>query len=469
MRLSVVSVALAALYGWAFLAWRIPAATPSWGLRMVRGALAMLLGLGLTSLLYFGWLVIVGQPSRWYFVVETALGSILLLGAWRRWRRVPEAARGRPEGRPAWLVIGAVGSIGLLAFGMIGYTLAINPHGAYDAWTIWNAHARFLFRGGAEWRHVFSPFAATHADYPYLVPATVARLWTAAGAEVLLAPALLALLGVTITTGLLAGGVMLVADPTRAFLAVAALLGTSHYLYAGSSMLADVPVSACYLATLVCLALGSQRPHEATAWFGCAGLCAGLATWTKNEGWLFIGVVGVVWSGITWRDERWSAMRRSILPFALGAAPIVLYGLVFKQTLAPQSDLANNLSVASMVAKLTDPGRYGTIVSVYGRTFLTYGRGISVVLLVYSVLVGIDWPAEQRRIRSVALLTTLGLLGGYTVIYLLTPHDIAWHLGSSLDRLVVQVWPSLLFGLFISTQSPNRALASRGIDRQPLG
>jgi hypothetical protein len=462
MLLSFVALALAALYGWALLSWLIPATTPSASLRMVRGALAALLGIGLTSMLYFGWLVVVGRPSRWYFVAEAGLGGFLLLGAWQRRRRnPPRPAERRERGRPAWLVLGAVGSISLLAFAMIAYTLYINPYGAYDAWAIWNAHARFLFRGGAAWRQVFAPFASPHADYPYLVPAAVARLWSAAGAEVLLAPALLAMLWVTMTAGLLAGAVTLVADTTRGMLALAALLSTSHYVYAGSALLADVPVGALGLASLVCLALGSQRPREATAWFIVAGLCAGLATWTKNEGWLFMGVVGLVWSGVAWRSARTAALRRAILPFVLGVAPLLLYGIIFKRTLAPPSDLAAGLSFSSMAAKLSDSGRYATIGSVYALKVLTFGRGIIPALLLYSLFVGIDWSAGQRRIRIVTLLSTLGMLAGYTVIYLLTPHDLRWHVTSSVDRLIVQVWPSLLFGLFISTQSLARPLEAR--------
>ena len=458
MLLSFVALGLAALYGWAMLTLILPVPPSSGMVRIVRLGLALVLGIGVTSMLYFGWLVVVGYTSRWYFVAETALGALLLAGAWRRRQQIAPLLREHPQpDRAWWLVIGGAGCITLLALGMIGYTLQVNPHGAYDAWAIWNAHARFLFRGGAAWTQVFAPFGGSHADYPYLVPATVARLWTAAGSEVLLAPALLAMLGVTVTTGLLVGGVMLVADTTRALLATAALLSASHYVYAGSSLLADVPVSMFFLATLVCLALGSEWPSEAMGWFAVAGLCAGMATWTKNEGWLFIGVVGLVWSGVTWRDERRSALRRTILPFVLGAAPLVVYGIIFKRTLAPPSDLTTGLSISGIATKLTDPSRYTMIASVYGTKALTYGRGIIPVLFIYTVLMGIYWPAEQRRIRIVTMLTTLGMVAGYTGTYLLTPHDLLWHLNSSLDRLIVHVWPSLLFGLFISTKSPGKA------------
>ena len=69
-----------------------------------------------------------------------------------------------------------------------------SPHGDWDAWAIWNQHARFLFRGGGSdaWR-AFLAINWSQPDYPLLLPASVARVWAYAGHESTLGPALIAI------------------------------------------------------------------------------------------------------------------------------------------------------------------------------------------------------------------------------------------------------------------------------------
>ena len=56
------------------------------------------------------------------------------------------------------------------------------PHGKWDAWLIWNMHARFLYRGGDAWREAFaSGLDWSHWDYPLLLPLSIVRGWTLHG------------------------------------------------------------------------------------------------------------------------------------------------------------------------------------------------------------------------------------------------------------------------------------------------
>ena len=43
---------------------------------------------------------------------------------------------------------------------------------------------------------------------------------------------------------------------------------------------------------------------------------------------------------------------------------------------------------------------------------------------------------------------------GYFAIYLMTPLDLGYHLGSSLERLLLQLWPIGLFVFFSSVREP---------------
>ena len=47
--------------------------------------------------------------------------------------------------------------------------------------------------------------------------------------------------------------------------------------------------------------------------------------------------------------------------------------------------------------------------------------------------------------------SALGLmLLSYYVVYVTTPFDITWHVTTSVDRLMVQLWPALVLTVFLS-------------------
>ncbi len=72
------------------------------------------------------------------------------------------------------------------------------------------------------------------------------------------------------------------------------LAGRDHFsqytwvIYFGSLQFADLPLAACILAASTCLCLGLIDRPNVSRWLILAGLSAGLAGWTKNEGQLFL-------------------------------------------------------------------------------------------------------------------------------------------------------------------------------------
>ena len=97
----------------------------------------------------------------------------------------PSAALPARTGSPLQILTIAIFSIALVS-SLISLAVAFlkEPHGRWDAWLIWNMHARFLFRGGDHWRDAFaSGLDWSHWDYPLLLPLSIARGWTYAGGE----------------------------------------------------------------------------------------------------------------------------------------------------------------------------------------------------------------------------------------------------------------------------------------------
>ena len=53
------------------------------------------------------------------------------------------------------------------------------------------------------------------------------------------------------------------------------------------------------------------------------------------------------------------------------------------------------------------------------------------------------------------------MLAGYYWVYILTPVNLTWHLQTSLNRLLAQLWPSAVFAYFLTTRTIEEVVAKR--------
>src|ERR1700682_5648010 len=138
---------------------------------MLRVAVLTGAAIGICSAVYFLSLV-AGAGAIAPLVVSAALCAALV---W--WARLP--VNGVPGKPPVlWLLIAFFVFVAAAAsaFILLGFK---EPHGAWDAWSIWNLHARFLARGGAQWTVLFSKqLNWSQPGYPLLLPAIIAQFWT---------------------------------------------------------------------------------------------------------------------------------------------------------------------------------------------------------------------------------------------------------------------------------------------------
>ncbi len=335
------------------------------------------------------------------------------------------------------------------ALGAAGWYLIHRPHGNWDAWAIWNLRARFLHRGGEHWTAAFSPLLPwTHPDYPLLLPGAVARGWSYAGEETTLVPQLIAVLFGAATVGLLMSTLTRLRGTSQGYLGGLVLLATPYFLELTADQYADVPLAFFFLASAALFEIHDRGIGGMRLPF-LAGLLTALAAWTKNEGMLFLVVALLIRlrAGV----RRWYEMAA----FLVGALPVVLVLAYFKLRLAPVNDLIAGQGAQATFARLVDVGRYGRIVWFYLVALVSIGPGLAVVLAVYRVLLG-GAPGRSGRGHAVAVLALM--LTGYTVVYLTTPNELAWHLSDSVHRLFMQLWPSALLALFLNTATPEEAL-----------
>lgn len=408
------------------------------------------LGSGLASLNYFLWQVI--SPSRKrYFVLSEGLILLLLLGA-ALLRRGQKAAL--PSAPPAGRVRGGWGSALNLAF-YTALVLAVlvfivgaslTPLGTRDAWSIWNLSARYMFQGGENWTNAFSVYQYS-PDYPLLLPASVARLWSYAGTNTPLGPISVGFAFTFATLGLLVAALKSLRGPALAWLGGLVLLAAPSFLMQGPSQVADMPLGYYFLAALALYTLYDSLPGMSRGWITLAGIAAGLAIWTKNEGWLFLaGLLAARLAASGWRKD-WVGFFREAGAFLGGLAPVIAFVLYFKFAFAPSSVLVAGQG-GSTLARLADGARYTAILGEVARQLVQLDARRSIPFLLLLVLL-LLFGLETRRIQRKSLITGAVLLAfllvGYFLAYLTTPLDLAWQLRTSLFRVALQVWPLAVF------------------------
>lgn len=434
--------------------------------RLLSSFLAVGLGLGLSSLGFFVWLSLIGGPSAMFPVVE--LGAVVLLASVALFARKPSRSPSRSPTRgdsavpprnhlllalAVWLSLGCATIAFLLQS-------ATSRQGGWDAWMTWNMHARAIFRGGDHWRETLMSLPGwSHPDYPLLIPGNVARMWTYVGHETALAPAAVAMLFTFGTVGLLYASVAILRSPTQGCLAALLLLGTKFFILHGASQYADVPFGFFLLATLVLLALPEVWPDNRPCLLMLAGVAAGLAAWTKNEGLLLLLAVLTGYGGVVVRARGWRAALSDARAFAMGLAPVFTVIVGFKIWVAPANDLMSDQGFRQTLERLLEGNRYVQVLLGIGQGFLEVSaQGVTgLLLLAYWFCAGHAAHGPWRLgARTAAIVLSL-MLGGYVVVLLVAPAPLLATNIRSIDRLLLQLWPSMLFAYFLSLRTAEEA------------
>jgi hypothetical protein len=431
----------------------VRAAWPSSQARWFQAFAAAAGGLALSSCAFFLWYPFLGHPKKSFVAVEVVVCVAASLAAgYRLMKRPSPVAPSVPPVAPSWtrwLWVPFAASAAVAVNYLVAYWNR-DFYGHWDAVAIWNLRARFLFRTDANWPDTFSAINQ-HPDYPLFVPATIARVWCYSGGETSAGPIAVAVVMLVLAAGLLVSGLAHLRGRGQGWLAGAVLLAAFPFLQTAGFQYADVPLSVFALAAVAVLVIHDQSGSTSRVPPLFAGALAGFAAWTKNEGLLFF-VALVLCRAVTLARRSRRELLREMLWFLVGALPAALALLTLKLGFAPPNDLVAGQG-AGTAGRLTDGGRYAQIGVAVGEQLWEFGPALLLVLAGYALLVG-RAPAE-RRVRGTSLAwAVLGVMAaGYGLVYLTTPHDLGWHLATSMTRLVVQVWPLFLFALFLTTDT----------------
>jgi hypothetical protein len=416
-------------------------------------ALAIGLGLGIASCTYFVALVLFDGARAAVVGIDAVLLLVALAVRQRSGPPHPAASRGRLSSHERVLAVAVLVAAAAAAISFLANTREA-PHGDWDAWATWNLRARWLADTGAAWRDAF-PKPTMHGDYPLLVPATVARLWVYGGTKAPAVPAGVAAAYGAALVLLLYAALATVRGRAQGLIGALCLLGTPVFLRVVPWQYADVPLAFNLLAVCALLALFDYDPVRGRAMAVWAGVAAGLLAWTKNEGMMLVLGVLVVRSVLLLARPG----RRSIAWLAAGLlapAAIVLY---FKLMLAPPSRRFGPQG-GTLWSQLVDLERYATILSIAARELVRGTVPLLLALGVYVLLLGRtrDQPARDSAV-AVAAILGFGALG-YGFAYLTSRAELTWIVSNSANRLLLQLWPSVLLAFLLSAASPSERAAA---------
>ena len=419
-------------------------------------AISLAIGWGGASIAFFLWSITLGPRYEGLVGLELALLAMAIMGALTFYQRNglrPSFEFTHDTGSTKTERIGGALVI-IVLFLMVAQFINVTlvfPHGAWDAWSMWNLKARFLSRGGADWDAFFSLPWAHHPDYPLGISSLVASRWAGyAHHDSTAVPQLVAFGYVMALPVFLYSGLKRFTGHAVSLLACAILISTGNLFSMAAGQLADVPLSLHYLGFMVLYFFAISEDEN--SWrrffaFVLAGGLLGLSVWIKNEGMLFLLASFIALSIF---------QRRAFVPILLGALPGLL-ALILLKTLYPQSnDIFSASRIPEIMNLVTDPVRYATIIIAMLKGFFSFGAlgkmGIPFGAGLF-LLVGVGLFLYRRGTASLGaiapLLATLFItMTGVGIVYLVSPHKLNWHITLSLDRILMQLWPATVFTFF---------------------
>jgi len=413
------------------------------------------LGIGLSSALFFLTVQVFGMPFSYSATLEVVAVLALLTVT------ILKGPAGRPgTGRrrvsPSRWLQAAFVLTALSSAISYGFSCRQLPHGSWDAFAIWNLKARFMFRLPHGWEKILtSELGYSHLDYPYLLPDSVTRAWNWVGHDAQFVPAIIGGLFSICTIGVLVFGLREAANGTAALIGGIFLMGTPLFVTLAPTQTADIPLSFYYLATSVSLWLYYRSDTPDSRLLPLIGCTAALAGWTKNEGDPFLlAVLAVVFifplNGSPLRERL-----RRVARVAIGSAPGLIAIILFKVLLAGPNWMAPSLGKSAVIARLTDLSRWDLIFKRIAAGIGQFGGWpVNPVLLVLASFSIDKQISRQRRALYPQLAVLVVVFVAELGVYLIAPRE-PWLVDSSLDRLLLQLWPTAIFLTLAVWASPS--------------
>lgn len=385
----------------------------------LRIATSFLLGAALGGSVLFLYSALQIQWSRSGLLVALVLVATIVGGiALRRGARSGSRARGPVAWH--WLdLITAVLTTGYALFATMG------PTAEYDFIGIWGVKAReFWYAGAIDWRFLENPFNEfAHVDYPILLPLIFDVQTLIRGAW---DPRWLGALQVAFgLAALLSVRAFLHEETEKRLLVAAGTLALASVAFSPWIGLAEGPLVASGTAGLLYVRRGVLQSKAIDVLRGAVLL--GIAGSFKNEG---LALIFAVAAGLLICAPRFLVR---LWPSIVIVTPWIL----LRRMHHLQTDLTTSGVLARAAARLAHPQPILAALATYttGKPFFWLGMALALVL---------TFRRAVTRERFL-LATLLVQVGFFLAAYVITPHDVTWHVRWSWERIISQITLPLAF------------------------
>lgn len=298
--------------------------------------------------------------------------------------------------------------------------------GEWDAWAIWNCHAKYLFYENS-WTSLFTNNVA-HSDYPLMLPSLIAIFWKSLGSIHPIVPAVIAYVVFICILSLIYSSVNQNHFKYIGILMVLFLILDYRLIPMAASQYADTLVSLLILLTIILL---SKQKENTNSYYLLIGFFASLPLWVKNEGIVFFIFTSILIVFQNYKDKR------KIFSFIVGALPIILIYTYFKTAYAPDNDIVSGVG-GGTIEKIFTLDRYVIIIKNLTHTLIFLFPFLTIITITTLIV-------HPKVLLSGITLVIATTLASYLFVYVITPHDINWHLNTSLSRLIHQLHPSIIY------------------------
>ncbi len=314
--------------------------------------------------------------------------------------------------------------------------------GGWDARFIWNLKAKFFFRSPAEWAGMFrQELSFSHPDYPLLLPGAIAWAWNWAGKELLIWPPLVAFLFTAGTGLLILWYLFSYVTLWSGLVACSYFFIIGEYQFWSATQYADIPVCFFMTSSIITL-LAAVRTGEKSIFF-LAGLLAGMAAWTKNEGLFFAAWAVLISAGaLCLNPMPWSDKKILACSFIGGLGIPLLNVFYLKIIQAKTGDYLGSGRSASEYFSLVFGSGAKTQVILNGfQTYMTKfddWNGLW-ILFFCALLVGLSIKRKEILENSswIPAVAVILIELGYFAVMHASPHEIHWQIETALLRLLL--------------------------------
>lgn len=325
--------------------------------------------------------------------------------------------------------------LGLIAMAYNQYSIC-EKYGHWDAWWFWNVRANFLTRSEC-WKLAFASdqygtvftIPVAHSDYPPFLPLIVAFCWRIIGMQASVVP-----YTVSVFAYILMSSILFLELSTRNIvIAAGALLlfiTQESLVKLGTSQTADVWVSLLLLLAVICW--HSYRKEQNKMLITLSGAMFGITLWVKNEGFILLTVFLVLHAATLLRTKTFYSFIKGL---TLPLSSVIL----FKVLLAPKNDfIADHHGFPWR--QIIEVNRYTEIWAITKEIVQLYFPFIPYLMAAYIVLCF----SIRSKIDRLAIMLFACFMA-FLFAYVLSPHNLGWHVRTSVDRLIFQLLPTLIW------------------------